>query len=98
MATVSFHFLSMNQHEDHTKRDIGDSPQSRDITIGIIVGVVLLLFLTGLFFFLYRYHGSIRLTKKRKDRRYRYGSRSGSGGSGGSSKGSSAGGEAAVFN
>lgn len=59
-----------------------DALESQNVTIGVVVGVFLAIFLVALFYFLYRYNASIRLKRKRRKRRGA--SRKGSGSSKGS--------------
>jgi len=46
-----------------------DALQSQNVTIGVVVGVFLAIFLVALFYFLHRYNASIRLKRKRRKRR-----------------------------
>ncbi|GAB1321079.1 hypothetical protein MFIFM68171_11289 [Madurella fahalii] len=72
--------------------------QEQNITIGVIVGVVLAVFLAGVGYFLYRYGKSIRIRRRGRQngaRRHSKGSR-GSGGSGVSGFSGLSGGSATV--
>ncbi|KAM7220288.1 hypothetical protein V8F06_004254 [Rhypophila decipiens] len=55
-----------------------DDLQTQNITIGVVVGLFLTIFLVALFYFLHRYSASIRVRKKKRRSRRR-GSRAGSG-------------------
>lgn len=65
----------------------GDASRDTDIKIGIIVAIVLTAFIAGIAFFLYRYRGSIRCTRRRKHRHGRRRKSTGSSKSGRSAAG-----------
>jgi len=49
-----------------------DSLQDQNVMIGVIVGVLLLFFLIALLYFLHRYHGSIRFSRRKKSRHHHH--------------------------
>jgi hypothetical protein len=67
--------LHFQESQDGTVRDAGWHPmgnmkrdgsmQTQNTTIGVIVGVLLAIFLAGFFYFVYRYHSSIRIRRRR---------------------------------
>ncbi|KAK1751532.1 hypothetical protein QBC47DRAFT_392029 [Echria macrotheca] len=69
-----------------------DSLQDQNVMIGAIVGVVLFLFIIGLIYFFYRYHNSIRFSRRSRSRRGRYGGHHRYGSSKGSNTSSDVGG------
>ncbi|KAI2613203.1 uncharacterized protein GGS25DRAFT_518883 [Hypoxylon fragiforme] len=60
---------------DHTSSNLQKRAPSVNTTIGVAVGILLTVFLVGLFWFLYMYRGSIRITQKRHRRRKSSGSK-----------------------
>ena len=47
-----------------------DGMQSQNVTIGVVIGVALALFIVAVIFFLYRYRFSVRFTNKKKRRHH----------------------------
>ncbi|KAL2155678.1 hypothetical protein VTH82DRAFT_420 [Thermothelomyces myriococcoides] len=69
-------WLRLHLHLQLQGRNAG-SMRAQNVTIGIVVGVLLAVFLAGFFFFVWRYHQSIRIRRRSgRRRRYSKGSRS----------------------